>query len=589
MGSIGNCCCDVDCEITADDFNRADANPPTGDWHVVGGEWEIDNNQLEMITEGPILTTIRQPRLTRPSNTDFTIKMFFRWVGIEEDETCKVICGYISTTEYYYVEFYELDGSVYPKFYHYLSGTAILLMDITTHPAGVGWPVEVGDFIDLKICWSKVDWTADQATDSESSTGSERQSESAWTYSESNTTYRPSFGSLSLNRFTPSVFVPQNLEIPLSNLSITRFSPEVNVAPDGAIVPFPPTYVTLQTFEPLIITPEVLTPGTQSISIVTFVPSIASPIMVTPSIVAASVSTFAPTPITPQTLTPATRALTLTTFSPSLATPTDLIPPTATLATTLYAPTIVTPQTVTPTTVALVISTLTPSLTTPTGITPPIATLIVDTFIPSVSTPRTATPATTSLTLTTFVSTIINPVAVTPATTSLVISTFTPIAATPRVATPTTARLVIDTETTCELILTTYPPEVIVDSEPCEPTVSIVKSVSPNPITLGNIASWTITVTNTSSCEVPAGIEVSDQLPDESDILYEIGSQYGGTSNDSTSAPILTWVLPAIPVGDSVVLGYDTDTLSTGTFTNLATIDAGTGTGQSDTESLTVN
>jgi ribosomal protein S9 len=45
---------------------------------------------------------------------------------------------------------------------------------------------------------------------------------------------------------------------------------------------------------------------------------------------------------------------------------------------------------------------------------------------------------------------------------------------------------------------------------PCEPSVSIVKSVSPNPITLGNIASWTITVTNTSSCEVPAGIEVSD-------------------------------------------------------------------------------
>jgi uncharacterized repeat protein (TIGR01451 family) len=611
MGSIGNCCCDVDCEITADDFNRADANPPTGDWHVVGGEWEIDNNQLEMITEGPILTTIRQPRLTRPSNTDFTIKMFFRWVGIEEDETCKVICGYISTTEYYYIEFYELDGSVYPKFYHYLSGTPILLMDITTHPAGVGWPVEVGDFIDLKICWSKVDWTADQATDSESSTGSERQSESAWTYSESNTTYRPSFGSLSLNRFTPSVFVPQNLEIPLSNLSITRFSPEVNVAPDGAIVPFPPTYVTLQTFEPLIITPEVLTPGTQSISIVTFVPSIASPIMVTPSIVAVSVSTFAPTPITPQTLTPATRALTLTTFDALLATPLVATPATLNNSLSSFAPTITTPQTLTPPFSTLVISTFAPSLATPlvvtpgtdskttTGFAPHVSTpqtltpttqsLAIATFAPTLNVPQTVTPDVTGLTLATFGPTIINPVETTPATATLVVSAFAPTAATPVVVTPPPLALVIDTETTCELILTTYPPEVIVDSEPCVPTVSITKSVSPNPITLGNVASWTITITNTSSCEVPSGIEVSDQLPDEADILYETGSQYGGSSNDSTSAPILTWVLPAIPVGQSVVLGYDTDTLSTGTFTNLATIDAGTGIGQSDTESLTVN
>ena len=176
------CCCNgVDCLITSDDFNRADSNPPSGSWHVVSGEWEIDTNQLKMITEGPILTTVRQPRLTRPNNTDFTIKMFFRWTGIGTGETCKVICGYLSATNYYYIEFYELSGSVYPKFYHY-TGSASLLMDITTHPAGTGWPVEVGDFIDLKICWSEVDWTADQSTDSESSLGNELSSESTWTY-----------------------------------------------------------------------------------------------------------------------------------------------------------------------------------------------------------------------------------------------------------------------------------------------------------------------------------------------------------------------------------------------------------------------
>jgi hypothetical protein len=276
---------------------------------------------------------------------------------------------------------------------------------------------------------------------------------------------------------------------------------------------------------------------------------------------------YAPAIATPQTLVPATRSLTLTTFEVLFATPLVTTPDTLSNTLTTFAPTILNPESVTPATLTLTLTTFAPSLAAPIIVTPDVA----------------------GLTLATFAPTIVNPVETTPVTATLVVSAFTPTAATPVVVTPPPLALIIDTETTCELILTTYPPDVIVDSVPCVPTVSIVKSVTPNPITLGNIASWTITITNTSSCEVPSGIEVSDQLPDETDILYETGSQYGGTSNDSTSAPILTWVLPAIPVGDSVVLGYDTDTLSTGTFTNLATIDAGTGMGQSDSESLTVN
>jgi uncharacterized repeat protein (TIGR01451 family) len=276
---------------------------------------------------------------------------------------------------------------------------------------------------------------------------------------------------------------------------------------------------------------------------------------------------YAPEIATPQTLVPPTRSLTLTTFEVLFATPLVTTPDTLSNTLTTFAPTILNPESVTPATLTLTLTTFGPSLATPIIVTPDVAGLTLETFGP----------------------TIVNPVETTPATATLVVSAFAPTAATPVVVTPPPLALVIDTETTCELILTTYPPDVIVDSEPCVPTVSITKSVSPNPITLGNVASWTITIANTSSCEVPSGIEVSDQLPDETDILYETGSQYGGTSNDSTSAPILTWVLPAIPVGDSVVLGYDTDTLSTGTFTNLATIDAGTGMGQSDSESLTVN
>lgn len=297
---------------------------------------------------------------------------------------------------------------------------------------------------------------------------------------------------------------------------------------------------------------------------------------------------YEPAIATPQTLVPPTRSLTLTTFEVLFATPVVITPETLSNTLTTFAPTIINPESVTPTTSALTLTTFAPSLATPIVVTPDTDTKTTTGFAPHVTTPQTITPTTQSLTLATFGPAIVNPVQTTPTTATLVVSTFTPTAATPVVVTPLPLALVIDTETTCELILTTYPPEVIVDSEPCVPTVSIVKSVTPNPITLGGVASWTITITNTSACEVPSGMEVSDLLPDETDILYVVNSQYGGSSNDATSAPILYWTLPAIAAGNSVVLGYDTDTLSTGTFSNSATIESGTGTGQSDTENLTV-
>jgi hypothetical protein len=391
--------------------------------------------------------------------------------------------------------------------------------------------------------------------------------------------------------------------------SITMVLNPCPTDPEGAFVPFPPTYVRTETFAPILRT--IAATGNASLTISTFAPTIFLDAIATPTAETLTLTSFEADVIVPQTLTPNTAALTLTTFDALLATPLVTTPETLSNTLTTFAPTILNPESVTPATLTLTLTTFAPSLATPitvtpgtdskttTGFAPHVSTpqtltpttqsLAIATFAPTLNVPQTVTPDVTGLTLATFGPTIINPVETTPATATLVVSAFAPTAATPVVVTPPPLALVIDTETTCELILTTYPPEVIVDSEPCEPTVSIVKSVSPNPITLGNIASWTITITNTSSCEVPSGIEVSDQLPDEADILYETGSQYGGSSNDSTSAPILTWVLPAIPVGDSVVLGYDTDTLSTGTFTNLATIDAGTGTGQSDSESLTVN
>ena len=51
------CCCG-NCKLGEDDFNRADANPPTGSWHEISGEWEIESNELNCITNGTLATTI---------------------------------------------------------------------------------------------------------------------------------------------------------------------------------------------------------------------------------------------------------------------------------------------------------------------------------------------------------------------------------------------------------------------------------------------------------------------------------------------------------------------------------------------------
>jgi hypothetical protein len=271
---------------------------------------------------------------------------------------------------------------------------------------------------------------------------------------------------------------------PATSMSLTGYAPLINIATDGALVPFPPTYVVLTTFAPVL--QLLVEPVNASLTLALFAPTATTQSFFGPPTLPLTLTTFAPTPITPQTLTPATRSLTLTTFEALLATPLVATPETLGNTLSSFAPTITTPQTLTPTLSTLVISTFAPSLATPITVTPGTDSKTTTVFAPHVSTPQTLTPTTqslaiatfaptlnvpqtvtpdvTGLTLATFGPTIINPVETTPATATLVVSAFAPTAATPVVVTPPPLALVIDTETTCELILTTYPPEVTVSS-----------------------------------------------------------------------------------------------------------------------------
>jgi hypothetical protein len=56
------CCC-ANCRLGEDDFNRANSNPPTGNWHEISGEWEILDNELNCINPGVLATTICHPAI----------------------------------------------------------------------------------------------------------------------------------------------------------------------------------------------------------------------------------------------------------------------------------------------------------------------------------------------------------------------------------------------------------------------------------------------------------------------------------------------------------------------------------------------
>lgn len=148
------CCCG--CLIRSDDFNRADANPPSGDWNVVGGEWRIFSNQLSHVIEGVLLTTARQAAPTR-AGAKYAIS--FSVDLIEAAGDWKVICGYTSTGNFDWVHFaINAGGFVTPKFYRRSGGADTLLMDITTHPMGPEWSFTAG-VLRVTICWAETGWS----------------------------------------------------------------------------------------------------------------------------------------------------------------------------------------------------------------------------------------------------------------------------------------------------------------------------------------------------------------------------------------------------------------------------------------------
>ncbi len=161
MGTRRCCCGPTSCLIGTDDFNRADANPPTGDWEVISGEWEIVGNKLECVTEGPILTTIRQGGPTSPGvgyHTRVTVSLVnYTYSG---GGPWGIISAYTDANNFKWIKLEIIDFKLWPTFYNRAGGVDTVVADKTTHPGGEPWSPSPFAPFGMVFCNSDAEWVA---------------------------------------------------------------------------------------------------------------------------------------------------------------------------------------------------------------------------------------------------------------------------------------------------------------------------------------------------------------------------------------------------------------------------------------------
>lgn len=149
------CCCDC-VPIGTDDFNRANANPVTGNWTEVSGDWEILSNTLNNITEGILVTSLRQ---STPLRTGAGYSNTFTVTLLETGGTTEwhLISNYQDANNFYWIKIHN-DGGYYPVFYIRSGGTDTLIMDKTTHPLGSAFTFVSGALV-VTVCTSELEWS----------------------------------------------------------------------------------------------------------------------------------------------------------------------------------------------------------------------------------------------------------------------------------------------------------------------------------------------------------------------------------------------------------------------------------------------
>ena len=105
--------------------------------------------------------------------------------------------------------------------------------------------------------------------------------------------------------------------------------------------------------------------------------------------------------------------------------------------------------------------------------------------------------------------------------------------------------------------------------------LSLTKTVSDPTANVGDTVTFTITVTN-AGLDTATNISVEDGLP--AGYSYDAGSIAGGSSQDDSAAPTLTWTIASLSSGASSVLTFDATVLAPtgapGEYVNVAEVTA---------------
>ena len=126
------CCC-ASCTIGTDNFNRADENPVSGNWYEAGGNWEVDNNELNSLSDGPLITTLRQAAPVRTGNGYNTRIVVDLVIPATGNRDYGIITGYRGTggsDDYIWIKlsYNGTTGELSPSFYE---NPADVVMDLS--------------------------------------------------------------------------------------------------------------------------------------------------------------------------------------------------------------------------------------------------------------------------------------------------------------------------------------------------------------------------------------------------------------------------------------------------------------------------
>jgi len=156
-------CCSRACWFVEDDFLRANSTNLGSDWDELSGDWAIDSNELECVTEGVVVTTHRQPDPVR--GTKYNLRIIVDLIDFPSSgtRTWKVICGFEDVLNFDWIalDYDSATSLLIPTFWRRTAGVDATVMDPADYPGNQGFSPITGGTAShtIYICYADLQWS----------------------------------------------------------------------------------------------------------------------------------------------------------------------------------------------------------------------------------------------------------------------------------------------------------------------------------------------------------------------------------------------------------------------------------------------